>query len=76
MASDEDTAAGLIAWLNSLDVANKDVQTITDLVDGAVMWRVLRMFLVLNPSTMPAPDPFRTNRLLELPRKTARRSRH
>jgi hypothetical protein len=41
MSTDEDTAAGLIAWLNNLDVAN-DVQTVSDLVDGAVIWKALR----------------------------------
>ena len=54
MASDEDTAAGLIAWLNSLDVVDEDVQTVSDLVDGAVIWKALRTFPT--PTPISAPD--------------------
>ena len=50
MASDEDTAAGLFAWLNSLDVVENDVQTVSDLVDGAVIWKALRR----SPLGLPA----------------------
>jgi hypothetical protein len=42
MATDEETAAGLIAWLNSLDVVDSDVQTVGDLTDGIVIWKALR----------------------------------
>lgn len=56
MATDEDTAAGLIAWLNSLDVIDDDVQTVSDLVDGAVIWKALRTNPF--PRPIPTPDPW------------------
>ncbi|KPI35761.1 uncharacterized protein AB675_1277 [Cyphellophora attinorum] len=53
MTTDEDTAAGLIAWLNSLDVAG-DVQTISDLNDGDVIWKVLQRIDALSfPGRLP-----------------------
>jgi hypothetical protein len=52
MASDEDTAAGLMAWLNSLDVVDNDVQTVSDLSDGTVIWKALRTSLLPPVSTL------------------------
>jgi hypothetical protein len=66
MSTDEDTAAGLIAWLNNLDVAN-DVQTVGDLVDGAVIWKALRESMPV--SLVYITDQYRTHRCVELSRK-------
>ena len=53
MTTDEDTAAGLIAWLNSLDVAG-DVQTASDLNDGEVIWKALQRVDALSfPGRLP-----------------------
>jgi len=42
MATEEDIAAGLIDWLNSLSISSP-VYTIDDLSDGSVIWLALRM---------------------------------
>ena len=42
MATEEDVAAGLINWVNSLK-ATDPVFTVDDLATGEVLWRVLRM---------------------------------
>ncbi|ETN44241.1 uncharacterized protein HMPREF1541_10792 [Cyphellophora europaea CBS 101466] len=57
MATVEDTAAGLIAWLNNLDVAD-DVQTASDLNDGTVIWKALQRIDALSfPGKLPeAPN--------------------
>jgi hypothetical protein len=44
MATEEDIAAGLINWVNSLEVADP-VSTIDELTDGAVIWKVLRRYM-------------------------------
>ena len=41
MATEEDVAAGLIDWVNSLAVADP-VSTVDDLSNGDVIWKVLR----------------------------------
>lgn len=41
MATEEDVAAGLINWVNSLEVSDP-VSTIDDLTDGTIIWKVLR----------------------------------
>lgn len=56
MATEEATAAGLIAWLNSLDVADK-VQSVADLVDGRVIWETLQKIDALSfPGKLPEED--------------------
>lgn len=42
MATEEDIAAQLIAWINSLSVS-QPVSTLDDLSDGDTIWKVLRM---------------------------------
>ena len=42
MATEEDVAAGLINWINSLEIADP-VSTIDDFTDGSVIWKALRM---------------------------------
>lgn len=48
MATEEDVAAGLINWINSLEVA-EPVSTVDDLTDGSVIWKVLRTAVMLLP---------------------------
>jgi hypothetical protein len=50
MATEEDIAAGLINWVNSLEVADP-ISTIDHLTDGAVIWKVLRGYLVWSDSS-------------------------
>jgi hypothetical protein len=47
MATEEDVAAGLLNWINSLEVAGP-VSTVDDLIDGSVIWKVLRMATILH----------------------------
>lgn len=41
MALEEDVAAGLLNWINSLEVTDT-VQTVDDLATGEVLWEALR----------------------------------
>lgn len=41
MALEEDVAAGLLNWINSLDVTDP-VYTVDELATGEVLWKVLR----------------------------------
>jgi hypothetical protein len=55
MATEEAIAAGLLDWINSLSVGDT-VYTIDDLTDGALVWKVLRMY---SPTaTVTSTDPF------------------
>lgn len=70
MATEEDVAAGLINWVNSLEVADP-VSTIDDLTDGSVIWKVLRKSL--RDRVITGLTGYRTDRCIELPREPARR---
>lgn len=41
MAPDENVAAGLLNWINSLNVTDP-VHAVEDLASGEVLWKVLR----------------------------------
>jgi hypothetical protein len=41
MALEEDVAAGLLNWINSLDVTDP-IYTVDELATGDVLWKVLR----------------------------------
>jgi hypothetical protein len=47
MATEEDVAAGLMNWVNSLEVSDP-VSTIDDLTDGTIIWKVLRTANILH----------------------------
>ncbi|RMZ91208.1 hypothetical protein DV736_g1569, partial [Chaetothyriales sp. CBS 134916] len=53
MASEEEVAAGLLDWINSLSVA-PPVSAITDLTDGHILWKVLQRIDALSfPGSLP-----------------------
>ena len=51
MATEEEVAAGLLDWINSLGVA-EPIKTIDDLNDGGILWNSLRTLYFLPKDTV------------------------
>ena len=68
MATEEDTAAGLIDWVNSLEAA-EPIYTVDELNDGAIIWKTLRKDLQSFP-LLATNLLNRTNRPPKFPRLT------